>query len=256
MEQGKIFRVVDYFLNPRQVWMFGPDVHRAMTEFLGHPGPLPEAIAPYFTEWFLFDFVFRDSMTPLGYFCRKNPLNLAGVELQFYAELESDNAYDFFEVVSLDKDAGEMKIMSVRTGRQFSVREGKATQECIKGEVLVCRVGLVGNYYEIVSGDTLSMEVPSRGDKRRMKQFPKIDPLIAYHAIIAPQESVMGWNAHDLGGGTALVTGIPDSMPTEGLDDCAVCQLMRKAKQDGQKPSREEIERAIEEVNRSQRSSS
>jgi len=46
-----------------------------------------------------------------------------------------------------------------------------------------------------------------------------------------------------------LVSGSLNGTPMEEEDDCAVCRLTRKAREEGRAPTAKEIERAMKEAN-------
>ena len=250
MQKGTIGQVLDYFLDPEHGWMFGRDIQQALVEFMGNSMQISEEASGYFTEWFLFDYSFRNGKTPLQYFMQENPLKLSEKDILLYTELNKTQHHDFFEVLSIIQDKTLM-LRSVRDGRTYEASERSTTNGPQIGDVLVCRIGKIDEVWELVSNNALTLPNPSKKDLRRMQeQFPILNPKIVYHEIIEPEMiDPVNFSMEQLQEGAALISGAEGDMPDDGFDDCAVCQLMRKAKKEGRQPSQVELESAMREAN-------
>ncbi len=251
MQKGTIAQALDYFLDPEHGWMFGQDIQRALVEFMGNSGQISEEAFGYFMEWFLFEHVLRNGKTPLQYFAQENPLKFSEETVRLYAEMDKTQHYDFFEVLSITKNKA-LELRSVRDGRRYAVSEKMATSGPRVGDVIVCRVGKVGEVWELISSDPIAMPKPSKNDIRRMREeFPIVNPKIVYHEIFDPEMiDPVDFSMEQLEEGSALVSGAKGGMPEDGFDDCAVCQLTRKAKEGGRQPTQQELKAAIDEVNK------
>ena len=253
MKSGIIARALDYYLAPDKKWAFGAEVNRAIADFFESPHPsLNEDNAGHFTEWFLFDFRFSDGTTPLESFCRLNPLELPAEELKIYLAMQQ-NHYDFWEIANIAKDHG-MTLVSVRNGKRIEVQEKTATQDAHIGDVFLCRVVNVGDHWEIASADALGLSVPSAHDRKQMqKHFPILNSKVVYHEIVLPmREDSMSLQTDDIGNGKTIVTG-SFGAPQEELDDCPVCMLMKRVREEDRQPTESELQKAFDEANKHER---
>lgn len=248
MTLGTVAAALDYYFEPDHAWMFGADIRRAVTEFSGGAAAPDTAEAfGFFSEWFLFDFVFRDGMTPLWYFYDRNPLDLPPEKLNTYDGMAKSNRFDFFEVGVVEKDWG-MKLMSVRDGATFDIHEKKATRDLQQGDVIACRIASVNGNWDIMGGAAFVIPKPSKRDKKRMRDdFPEFNVKIAYHELLIPSRTELLLSAHRFGNNEALITG------GEEDDDCPVCRLTREAKQEGRQLTKAELLRAMEKANKERR---
>src|ERR1700733_6436075 len=98
MAEPILEKMLDYFMHPRNAWLYGQDIHRALTEFTG-PGQLPEDAFDFFVDWFAFDFEFRPSINLVSYAAKENPMKFSRPDQTAIAEMQN-NRLDFFEVLS------------------------------------------------------------------------------------------------------------------------------------------------------------
>lgn len=248
--------VFEYYLNPEREILFGAEIRRAMTEFAGAPPPMPLPALPYFADWFLFDFAFAGGKPPVRRFPKANPLNLSAEELEPFSERAEHNRFDFFFVSALTKE--RMTCTSVRDGSRYLVaRGGMRTAE---GEVVVCRIGRARGQWEVLNLDPIAMPNPSARDRERMKTgFPVFTAQVAYRDIAA---------SGDIEGARAAPDAVPNAVhtadsnpvvltasmgkdaPQEEFDNCAVCRLLKRCKEESRNPSEAELKRAMDEANK------
>lgn len=240
-------RVLDYFLNPEHAWMFGRDIHRALTEFSGGTGPINEDSYEYFLDWFLFNFQYRDAETPLAYVCRTNPLKVSDEELELLRIIAEKNRFGYFEVTATSRSG--MTLISVKDGDEYTIVERIADAKPEAGEVMLCRIAPVNGEWRILNSSALALR-PSKHDWERIRSHPVRDSREAYHEILRegmkPQISAL-----ELGEGKALISAGGQGWSPDEDDDCPICRVMRKAKEEQRQPLRAELERAFREVNAS-----
>jgi len=252
MKKENVTRILDYYMSPDGALMFfKKDIERAFEEFFdGKPDfPPPLDAVGHFNEWFLFDFKLSTVETPLEYFYNKNPLRLSPEELIEYKDMQ-ENVYDIFEVKDVYKNKG-LSLYSVRSEKKYEVREKSATDDLHKGDLLVCRIIKIDDHYELAGGSSFVLQPGEKGvDTFTADETSEINPKIIFHALIA-QNSESNFREDKIVDDDALlVSGSLDGrLSQEEDDDCAVCQLMRKTREEGRQPTREELERAMKEAN-------
>ena len=245
MKKGTVDRVLEYYLRPEHYSMFGLDVLGAMDEFTGQKGAKIEPdMMGHFTEWFLYDYKFNTGETPLEYFYNKNPFRLADEEREVYKNMQN-NLYDIFEVADLMPGSG-MVFECVRTGEKYSVSEKAATQSLNKKDVVMCRIIDVGGVYEMAGGSVITLPRLAKGAKDFLYATnDKLTPKIAYSLI----RGIKNGNFEKIGEDKVMITGALGGVSQEEYDDCAVCQLMKKCKEEGREPTEEELMQAMKKPN-------
>jgi len=249
MKKRNITRILDYYMSQDNLWMFRADVERALEEFFdGKPDwPPPIEAAGHFNEWFLYDFHLSDGETPLEYFYDKNPLSLPLEELAVYKDIQ-ENIYDIWEVKEVRENEG-LSLMSVRSGKRYEIQEKTATRELKKDDVFACRVIKIGDHYELAGGSSFMLPRMNRGAKKFLKgTTDKIDPKSMLNAFAAKPPEANFKKDKIADSDTVLISGGYGGALTEEDDNCAVCRLMRKAREDGRQPTEKEIKRAIKEA--------
>lgn len=245
--------VFEYYLNPEREILFGAEVRRAMTAFAGAPPPMPIPALPYFADWFLFDFPFAGGEPPVLRFPKANPLNLSAEALAPFNELAEYNRFDFFSVSALTKE--RMTCASVRDGSRYSVARGG--MQTAEGEVVVCRIGRARGIWEVLNLDPIAMQRTSARDRERMKTgFPIFNAQVAYREIVAAgsvegagasSDTLPPHVAHISDSNSVVLTASAGkNAPQEEFDNCAVCRLLKRCKEEGHNPSEAELKRAMD----------
>lgn len=159
---------------------------RALREFFDRPdldkgGSLEtnEKSEGFFNEWFLYDFVLQGGCTVLEDFIATNPLNLKDAEMKIYQDL-LDNTYGIFEVLEIDLGKN-IKVIDLQNGKEWIVREFSATFGLEKGSVCFGRIGKVGDHYELIGADPLSLQKIDEATKKSFQQTKfKLTPKIVH----------------------------------------------------------------------------
>lgn len=247
MKAGIISQVLDYYFNPDQQFLFGAEVIRAMDEFFGKgKEPMNSESMGHFSEWFIFDFTLKTGETPLQYFCDKNPLKMHSGDISVLKSMQEDNIYDIFEIVRL-KTGKCMTLHQIRTSKTYEVYEKTATRQLRKGDSFICRVINVGDGYEMAGGSVLPLPRFGKGAKEILSNTKdRLTPKDVYKMILGMEKA----EVQEMGDGSVLVTGGLNDGPQEEYDNCAVCQLTKRCKAEGRKPTHKELMKAMEEANR------
>lgn len=159
MEKGTISKVLDYYYQSPE---FGEEVLRAFRKFFNRPKlsagdklKLEEEDEGMFNNWFIFDFRLKNKETPLEYFYERNPYNLPSVRLQIYKDLQK-NEYGVFEVLEVKIGEG-LKLRNLRNEKEYWVRERMATFQLKKGDLVINRIGKVGDHLELIGPEGCSL---------------------------------------------------------------------------------------------------
>ena len=164
MEKGIIHRLLDYYFGNSE---FKKEIIRALRQFFNKPDILSydsldieDRDEMIFNEWLVFDFRLRDGKTLLEDFCQRNPCNLSDTELQAYYDLQ-ENEYGLFEILEIESGKG-LKVKSPKTAKGYEVKEFMGTfQAEEEEELLIARVGKVGDHFEFVGGDCYNLPAES-----------------------------------------------------------------------------------------------
>ena len=176
--------ILEEYVHPSRAWKYGKDVHRAMTEFLGHPGKMPDAALSHFADWFVFDYVGLDDRRIIDRFVAENPTHLAPQEISAYQEILGNNRFDFFDVTRVEPK--QLDLVSLRDSIEYSARVPGKSHGVEKRDVIVCRIGKLAGAWHILSLDPIGMPRPTKRDKIRMvSAFPIPNPKFIYQDIVA-----------------------------------------------------------------------
>lgn len=144
---GSISRVFEYYFTNLR---YRADAKRALTEFLDG-GTMWRQDGGMFNEWFIYDFVLAEGLTPLEHFIAKNPLSLSGTSLDIYRDLH-ENTYGLFEARDIERGKG-MTLVDVKTKHPYSIEEVSASRSLKRGDLFFGRIGKVDQHHELVSAD-------------------------------------------------------------------------------------------------------
>lgn len=179
MEKGTIQRLLTYYLSHPE---FKDDTLRALRSFFHRPSlsagdtiETSEEDKELFNEWLAFDFKLKNGKTLLADFCQRNPYNLTSAQLQIYQDLQ-DNEYGTFEILEIKTGEG-FRLKDLKIGKEYWVKEYRGTFEAKAGELLIARVGKVGDHLELVGANPYSL--PRDGKHPflgRLISQPKLDP--------------------------------------------------------------------------------
>lgn len=248
MANALLEKTLDYFLHPDNAWLYGHDVHRAMTAFSGSPAPLPEHGADFFLDWFTFDFQFRPAQNLLRYASASNPMQLSEEEIVTLREIAENNRYDFFEVISSGKKI-PTELTSVRDGNRYTLSRAERMRKVRVGEVVVCRIARMHGEWHLMMDQGVGMYRPGARDRRRMREdFPIFDSQVVWLDIVRANAVLL--NAEATADGEMLVSGFAPGGSHREDDNCAICQAMRKAKAEGRSLTHKELTDAFAEANR------
>lgn len=243
MKKDIITRVFDYYFNPAFEYVFGKEIERSLVEFFGGLpiGEIDPASQGHFEEWFLFDFKIKDNKSPLRLFYEGNPLKLSSEELSIYKDMQ-ENYFDFFEVIEIEA-AKSATLRSTRLNKSFSVLEKTATKDLKKGDWVILRVFKNEDHYEITGGSAISF--PGMKTKQAKKFTSgvrtELNPKVVYGLLKGMENP----RIQELEGGGALLSGGSGPFPQEEYDNCAVCQLLKRCKEEGRNPTEKEMRRAM-----------
>ena len=160
MQKGTIHKLLDYFFQSHSDEMIF-----AMRDFfeddsIGPGGKLNiqnDQEEGLFMEWITFDYRFRDGRSLLENFISENPLNMAKKELQVYEDLQM-NKYGFFEIQDIKIDE-YLELESLQSGKIYKVLEKRGTRNAKLKTTFLCRVGKVGDHWELVGSDPVGFPV-------------------------------------------------------------------------------------------------
>ena len=248
MAHAVLEKTLDYFLHPQNSWLYGQDVHRAMTAFSGSPDPVPEHGLDFFLDWFAFDFQFRPGQNLLRYASVSNPMQLGDDDIAALREIAEHNRYDFFEVMSSGKKiATELK--SVRDGSCYALPASERMRKVRVGEVVVCRLGKIRSEWHLMTDQGVGMYRPRAKDRRRMRNdFPIFNSQVVWRDIVRANAILL--DAQATSDGEMLVSGFVPGGSHQEDDDCAICQAMQKAKAEGRSLTHQELTDAFAEANK------
>lgn len=248
MANDVLEKTLDYFLHPQNGWLYGQDVHRAMTEFSGSPDPIPEHGLDFFLDWFGFDFEFRPGQTLLKYASDSNPMQLNDGDITALQGIAENNRYDFFEVVSSGKHIST-ELKSMRDGNSYALSSTNRIRKVRVGEVIVCRIAQMQGAWHLMMDQGVGMYRPSARDKRRMREdFSVFNSQVAWREIVSADAVLL--DAEATVDGEMLVSGFAPQSSHKEEDNCAICQAMRKAKAEKRPLTHKELTDAFAEANR------
>ena len=169
-----------YFTSPR----FSEEVNRAFMKFFNTNSidnqdkvGMVKQSEGLFNEWFLYDFILNNGHTPIEDFVACNPFKLENSLMDLYKDL-LDSKYAILEVLAIDLGKS-IKVKDLQTDKELVLFEYNATFGLKVGSVFFGRVGKVGDHYELVGADTVSLADMAQADKnilrkKRLEFTPKI----------------------------------------------------------------------------------
>lgn len=240
--------ILEYFLNPEHAWMFGNEVHRAMTEFSGSRRPLDTKAFEHFIDWFLFDFRLRGGKSPLQYVCDTNPYRLSEEDLRTLRAVLDHNRFGFFKITKVKKP-NRMRFEDTKDGAVFLIEDERVIQNVTTKDFFLCRIAPVGATWRVTNSSALGIH-PSARDLKRIQEHPIRNSRQAYKEIARDGYELPGLSMLDLEDGTSMVSFGEEGWSSKEDDNCAVCRLTRQAKREGRTPTQKELKQAFEEAER------
>ena len=140
----------------------------------------------FFTEWFIFDYQWRDGGTTLESFCDNNPLGFEKADLQIYKDLQA-NLYGMWEVVSVEPGKS-LELENLQTGKKFNVKEYKATFQLRPKDIFYNRLAFIDSRWEIVGADSFNLGIKFN---KSVKEIWRKD-----RSLITPKDAVKMWDSH------------------------------------------------------------
>jgi len=181
LKPGTISRLHNFYFNDPA---YTNNVLRSMREFFDMPNLTQnEAVSGteesvgFYNEWFMYDFMLRKDMSVLSHFVEENPLNVSPEEIAVYRDL-LDNRFGLFEILSI-VSLQSMNLRLLATGETFTVIEYAATMDAQIGWGIFARVARVGDHYEMVGADSMSVPLQDKKFKPyldRILAIPKLTP--------------------------------------------------------------------------------
>ena len=192
LKPGTIKKVGGYYQNSFE---FTGDLLRAKGEFsmgMGHMAFSSSKSEGFFNEWFLYDFVLSNGLTPLQDFVKNNPLNLKDDEMHFYKVLLENNHYSLYEILDI-KIGRQLKLRDTFTNKEYDVLEHMGTYEAKKGAVTFGRVAKTLDHYELVGADTLMLDIKTKKDiDQIVKNLKQLD------LPLTPMSANLIWLANNM----------------------------------------------------------
>lgn len=188
---GTISKIHEYYFSEPK---YNDEIFRAMSIFFENPDlaterkiEIADGSDALFNEWFLYDFVMKNNLSPLENFIRENPLKLSRKQLAIYIDL-LNNRYGIYEVLKIVRGKS-MTVKDLQTNEKFKVYEFNATFNMGVGDVFFGRIGQVAGHFEFVGADCFSMQdVPEATKKSFYKNSLWLTPQIP-HIILRDRAS-------------------------------------------------------------------
>lgn len=128
-------------------------LHMASHEFLDSEEcwkEMTEGDLIAFNEWLVFDFVLPNGKNLIENYLEKNVDKMINKKVDACRDM-LDNTYSLFKVLDVTKGI-DLKLYDVIFDKEYSVLEKKGSTQLHKEDAIFCRVGKVGDYWEIMSG--------------------------------------------------------------------------------------------------------
>ncbi|MFA6585247.1 MAG: hypothetical protein WCS97_02300 [Candidatus Paceibacterota bacterium] len=236
-------RLLNYFLHPDHVWMFGNEVHRAMDEFSGDTGPISEDAYEYFLDWFLFNFHYQGSETPLSYTHRTNPLNFSLEDLEGLKSILEHNRFGYFEVKATNH--GRMMLMAIDDSKQYEIADTAGVLDVAAGDVFICRIAPIKGEWRVLNSSVLALQ-PTVRDWEIIRSRHIRDSREVYNEVIHGNVEPADLSVSEIEENLTLISEWLHEGSSKEDDDCPVCRVMRKAKEEHRQPSHEELTNAFQ----------
>ena len=182
--RGTIRKVQDYYFTHEE---YSAEIMRAMKEFFDSSElenykqiEMDRFDEILFNEWFMYDFMFSDGKSVLQKFFDENPLGIPNYRREIYRDLQ-ENYFGLYEIIENFPLQG-FALRSLDGGKVFNVSEFSATMYVEVGDIIIGRVGKVGDHYELVGCDLPVFQARIEKDSvkklEKMKIiFPKLNDL-------------------------------------------------------------------------------
>ena len=135
MKHGLIGKILDYYFSREK---YKSELDRAIREFFNLSEDsvifsVDEKAAPFFNEWFVYDFKLKNNKRVIEDYCDLNPYKFNMIELAECRYLLK-NVYGFLKILKVDLGAG-MEVEDIASGDKFYVREVSATYQLQPGYI-------------------------------------------------------------------------------------------------------------------------
>ncbi|MEI6498533.1 MAG: hypothetical protein WCO23_01075 [bacterium] len=159
MKKGTISKLLDYFFNNHK-----DEVSLAMQEFFGKSQILngkielkDEREQGLFMEWVTFDYRLKNGKKLIDDFITENPLNLSEGGLKVYEDMQM-NKYGWYEIIAVKLDE-YLDLESLQSGKVYRTLEKAGTHGAEPKNTMICRVGKVGDHWELLGSDPIVLPV-------------------------------------------------------------------------------------------------
>ncbi|MFH1611107.1 MAG: hypothetical protein ABIA83_00695 [Patescibacteria group bacterium] len=143
----------------------------------------------WFNEWLLFDFKLKNGRSIIEEFIVGHGDSVSEKEFEVANALKRAQ-FGLFEVLHIDINKG-LLLKNLQTGKDYEVKERSATHQLTQGHLMFSRIVQIGDHYEIVSADTISLPV-KLGDHLRktfLKSKEAISPKDVYNIMYSNHEN-------------------------------------------------------------------
>lgn len=189
MRERVIANLLDYYIGEEE---FALDIQWAGEEFYNQANDsgsvnISEEANALFNEWLVFDYVMSNGKRPIEDYYDRNPQSLSANDLQIYKDLQN-NEYAMFEVLKVEEGRG-LAIKSLQSGKEYYVRERKATYQIENGNIFPGRVGKVGDHWELVGADLFffDVQIDRKLRDRFLNEKEKLTPKIIYDIFLSEE---------------------------------------------------------------------
>lgn len=160
MKKGTIHNLFKHFFTNHQ-----DELIPAMAEFFDDKSIGPgtdlrlqnEQEEGLFMEWIAFDFRLRNGQKLIEDFIATNPFKLSTEALTVYHDLEM-NKYGMYEIIKVERDK-YIDLESLQSGKIYRVIEKSGTNRAKPKTTWFCRVGKVGDHWELIGSDPIGYPV-------------------------------------------------------------------------------------------------
>lgn len=172
LPKGSIGKIFDYYFgNPD----YEAEIMRAFQEFFERPDlkrgsdlDYNDKSEGFFSEWFLYDFVFANNKSPLANFIEKNPFKFSSSKLKLYKNILESQVYGMYEILRVDIGYG-LQLLNMQNNEQVFVHEKSLTYQMKTGDSFFGRVARVDVHYELIGADSFKLNFSDK-DKKIIRQ--------------------------------------------------------------------------------------
>lgn len=164
--------MIEFALSDREIAV------RSFDEFLGE-APASEVgdeelVFGLFTDWFIFNYCTRRSLSYLNEYILVNPDNLDGAALSRLKDISQSHWYGGFEICSI-KVGEYLDLEHLFSGKKIRVFDRLGSKNSPNEGVILCRVAKVEGHYCLVSGDPLLLPLNHTPRLKQMMKKKKVD---------------------------------------------------------------------------------